>query len=69
MSMVRSYFLGREFSRAIAHTSIMLLPKKANLETFVNYKPINLCNFNSKIVTKLIVVRFALVQPRLLSPH
>lgn len=66
--MVQSYFLGREFSRAITHTSIVLLPKKPNPETFADYRPISLCNFSSKIVTKVMVVRLASVLPKLLSP-
>ncbi|XP_019161001.1 PREDICTED: uncharacterized protein LOC109157602 [Ipomoea nil] len=53
VNMVRSYFLGREITRSITHTSIVLLPKRASPETFVDYRPISLCNFSSKIVTKL----------------
>lgn len=52
VSMVWSYFLVREFIRFITHTSIVLLPKKLNPKTFVDYRPISLCNFSSKIVTK-----------------
>lgn len=69
VSMVRSYFLGRDFTWAIMPTYVVLLPKKPNLETFIDYRPINLCNFSSKIATKLMVVRLALVLPCLLSPH
>ncbi|XP_019154348.1 PREDICTED: uncharacterized protein LOC109150827 [Ipomoea nil] len=69
VNMVKSYFLGRKFTRSITHTSIVILPKNANPETFADYRPISLCNFSSKIVTKLMVIRLASVLPRLLSPY
>ncbi|XP_019155176.1 PREDICTED: uncharacterized protein LOC109152048 [Ipomoea nil] len=69
VSMVRSYFAGWEFTRAITHTSIVLLPKKPSPETFADYRPISLCNFSSKLITKLMVVRMATVLPRVLSPQ
>ncbi|XP_019183220.1 PREDICTED: uncharacterized protein LOC109178127 [Ipomoea nil] len=69
VSKVRSYFAGREFTRAITHTSIVLLPKKPSPEIFADYRPISLCNFSSKLITKLMVVRMATVLPRVLSPQ
>lgn len=67
--MVQSYFLGRDFTKFITHTSIVLLPKKPNPETFANYRSISLCNFGSKIVTKIMVVKLFPILPKFLSLH
>ncbi|VFQ76026.1 unnamed protein product [Cuscuta campestris] len=50
--MVQGFFLGDYFSKGISHTSIILLPKVECPNTFADFRPISLCNFSSKIVSK-----------------
>ncbi|VFQ97942.1 unnamed protein product [Cuscuta campestris] len=69
LAMVHAFFLGHDLTRPLTHTSIVLLPKKSNPVTFADFRPISLCNYCKKIITKIMVVRLASVLPRLLSPH
>ncbi|VFQ97193.1 unnamed protein product, partial [Cuscuta campestris] len=69
LAMVQAFFLGHDLTRSLTHTSIVLLPKKPNPVTFADFRPISLCNYRKKIITKIMVVRLASVLPRLLSPH
>ena len=45
---------------AINSTFLAPVPKKDNLESFMDYKPIALCNLVYKLVTKIIVMRLKL---------
>ncbi|VFQ76034.1 unnamed protein product [Cuscuta campestris] len=69
LAMVQAFFLGHDLTRPLTHTSIVLLPKKPNPVTFADFRPISLCNYCKKIITKIMVVRLASVLPRLLSSH
>lgn len=68
IAMVQSFFLGRDLHRSLTHTAIIFLPKKPS-PSFADYRPISLCNFSKKIISKVMVSRLAAVLPRLLSPH
>lgn len=43
-------------------TKIVLLPKISNLTTSANYKPINLCTVVYKLVAKVLVNRFQVIE-------
>ena len=60
-----SFFYEAELSRSITATSIMLLSKVENPQDFSQFRPINLCNFANKIVSKLFSERLAKVLPGL----
>ncbi|XP_071933109.1 uncharacterized protein [Coffea arabica] len=50
--MVASFFCGSEQSRFVTSTSNVLLPKVSNPQTFSNFRPISLCNFFNKLLSK-----------------
>ncbi|VFQ75956.1 unnamed protein product [Cuscuta campestris] len=67
--MVQGFFWGDYFSKGISHTFIILLPKVDCPNTFADFRPISLCNFSSKIVSKILATRLAKVLPKIISPN
>ncbi|XP_027152134.1 uncharacterized protein LOC113752202 [Coffea eugenioides] len=66
---VISFFCGAELPRSITATSIVLLPKVENPQDFKQFRPISLCNFTNKIISKLLSTRLAIILPRIISPQ
>ncbi|XP_027069890.2 uncharacterized protein [Coffea arabica] len=66
---VVSFFCGAELPRSITATSIVLLPKVENPQDFKHFRPISLCNFTNKIISKLLSARLAMILPRIISPQ
>ena len=52
---------------AMNSTFLALVPKKDNSESFMDYKPIALCNLVYKLVTNIIVTRLKLKLSEVLS--
>ena len=48
---------------------IMLLPKVNFPQDFSQFRPISLCNFVNKVISKLLAVRLAKVLPSVISPQ
>lgn len=42
-----------QFSHPINHTFIALVPKKKNLVSIIEYRPISLCNIIYKLISKM----------------
>ncbi|XP_071909708.1 uncharacterized protein [Coffea arabica] len=66
---VVSFFCGAEIPRGIMATSMVLLPKVDSPQDFSQFRPISLCNFANKIISKLLAERLALILPKLISPQ
>lgn len=47
---------------------IILIPKVQNPKTISNFRPISLCSVLYKLVMKIIVNRFKMVFPRIITP-
>ncbi|XP_060195138.1 uncharacterized protein LOC132624361 [Lycium barbarum] len=52
--MVRSFFCGHELPRYITCTNLVLIPKKKEINTFSDLRPISLSNFSSKVFSRII---------------
>nr|XP_016480745.1 PREDICTED: uncharacterized protein LOC107801860 [Nicotiana tabacum] len=52
--MVRAFFNGQELPKYVTHTNLVLLPKKNEVTTFSDLRPIILSNFTNKIISKVI---------------
>ena len=65
---VCSFFCGAELPRAITATSIVLIPKIAHPQDFSQFRPISLCNFVNKVLSRILADRLATVLPRHISP-
>ncbi|VFQ82836.1 unnamed protein product, partial [Cuscuta campestris] len=66
-AMVCGFFKGDYMTKGIAHTAIVLLPKVDSPNTFADFRPISLCNFSSKIISKVMASRLAGILPHVIS--
>ncbi|XP_027152155.1 uncharacterized protein LOC113758673 [Coffea eugenioides] len=66
---VISFFCGAELPRFITSTSIVLIPKKPNPQDFSQFRPISLCNFFNKFLSRILAERLASVLPKIISPQ
>nr|XP_027088617.1 uncharacterized protein LOC113709968 [Coffea arabica] len=66
---VVSFFCGEDIPRSITATLIVLLPKVDNPQDFTQFRPISLCNFANKIISKLLAGRLAKLLPQLIFPQ
>ncbi|XP_027155152.1 uncharacterized protein LOC113774459 [Coffea eugenioides] len=64
--VVGSFFAGLELLRSITVTFIVLIPKVGSPQDFSQYRPISLCTFVNKIISKLLAKRLARVLPLLI---
>lgn len=51
---------GAPLPRGITSTMIILIPKKQGALHWKDYRPINLCNINSKIISEIVTNRAAI---------
>ncbi|XP_041990580.1 uncharacterized protein LOC121741759 [Salvia splendens] len=66
---VGDFFSGPFMTRSFAATMIILIPKKLNLVTWGDYRPISLCNVTNKIITKILASRLAPLLPLVIAPN
>lgn len=61
-------FFTRNFlSKSITHTNLILIPKKNNVKTFSDMRPITLSNFINKILYRIIHDRLEALLPKIIS--
>lgn len=51
---VKSFFQGGFLLKKLNHTNLVLIPKVLAPETLAQFRPISLCNFNMKVITKIL---------------
>ncbi|GAA0164187.1 hypothetical protein LIER_19883 [Lithospermum erythrorhizon] len=62
------YFMeGHNMPQGYTSTTIVLIPKYEKAKSWQQYKPISLCNFINKIISKLLISRLGLLLPKLVS--
>lgn len=67
VEMIRGFFMGDYLQQRVTTTSIMLLPKIKKPTTMGDYRPISLCTFSSKVVSKILASRLANFLPRVID--
>ncbi|XP_019232503.1 PREDICTED: uncharacterized protein LOC109213197 [Nicotiana attenuata] len=67
VEMVKAFFSGHELPRFITHTNLVLLPKKKEVVSFSDMRPISLSNFVNKIFSRVVHERIAGLLPNLIS--
>uniref|UniRef100_A0A803Q1M2 Reverse transcriptase domain-containing protein n=1 Tax=Cannabis sativa TaxID=3483 RepID=A0A803Q1M2_CANSA len=65
---VIQFFQTGEFVRRLNQTLIVLIPKRDNASCFDDFRPISLCNFAYKVISKLLANRIKILLPNLISP-
>nr|XP_027071629.1 uncharacterized protein LOC113696407 [Coffea arabica] len=66
---VVSFFCGEVLPRSISSTSIVLVPKVQSPQDFTQFRPISLCNFINKVISKVLSDRLAWILPKIISPQ
>lgn len=67
--MVQSFFCGHELPRYSTCTNLALIPKKKDITTFSDMRPVSLSNFTSKVFSRIIHERLVKFLPTLISPQ
>lgn len=65
--LVNAFFCGRVFPKFITHTTLVLMPKKELVGTFMDLRPISLSSFINKILSRVIHDRVVVVLPQIIS--
>ena len=68
VAAVQSFFRDGWLLRNVNHTYIMLIPKKQGACNFNHFRPISLCNFYYKIISKIIVNRMRPLLSKIIDP-
>ena len=66
---VLSFLCGAELPRFLTSTSIVLIPKVSHPQDFSQFRPISLCNFFNKLLSRILADRIAHLLPKILSPQ
>ena len=66
---ILSFFCGAMLPTSITATAIVLLPKVPCSQDFSQFRPINLCNFVNKVISKVLSSCLARILPRIISPQ
>lgn len=69
VKVVLSFFESGRMLKEFNRTFITLIPKLENSSRIKDFRPISLCNFLFKIISKVLVKRLSYVLPRLISEN
>ncbi|KAL9673914.1 hypothetical protein QQ045_030177 [Rhodiola kirilowii] len=67
MTAIELYFHGFPLPVSFTATTLTLIPKVASATSLAQLRPISLCNFNNKIISRIISARLAVFLRRLIS--
>lgn len=67
--LVKAFFEGNTLPKAITHTNLVFLPKKANPQNFVDLRPISLGNFINKVISGVVHDRLEKLLPKIISSN
>lgn len=68
VAVVKDFFHSGRMLKEVNSTHIVLIPKVNNAKTLDQYRPITLCNFVYKVITKILANRIKHVISNLTSP-
>lgn len=67
--LVQQFFATGTFDPTLNQTHISLIPKVKHSESITQFRPISLCNFNYKIIAKVLANRLKRWLPDLITPE
>ncbi|XP_060195246.1 uncharacterized protein LOC132624493 [Lycium barbarum] len=69
LNITQAFFYGHTLPKSITHTNLILLPKKNEVITFSDMRPISLSNFINKVLSRVVHDRLDKVLPSLISAN
>ena len=66
INAVQDFFLGAEIPMSFSASLISLIPKTRNPRSFSDFRPISLCNFSNKILSKILATRLESILQRII---
>ncbi|GMI66193.1 hypothetical protein HRI_000288600 [Hibiscus trionum] len=69
IGMITAFFKEGELDPTINKNNIVLIPKKANPTEVSHLRPISLCNFSLKVITKVLATRLKVFLPDLIPQY
>lgn len=69
ISAVWDFFKGSQMTRFFSCTCIALIPKCENPQSWTNFRPISMCTFFNKLVSKLMARRLRALLPKVILPN
>lgn len=67
IAAVQSFFYGQSLPRTWTSTLLVMVPKVASPITFGDLRPISLCTYSAKIISKILADRMAIFLPSIIS--
>ncbi|CAL9013278.1 unnamed protein product [Prunus brigantina] len=67
--MVKDFFQGNSSVHCLNMTELALIPKVPNPETVTQFRPIALCNFTYKIISKILANRLKPILAQIITPQ
>lgn len=67
--MAKDFFCRQCLPRYVTHTNLVLLPKKEEVKTFADLRPISLSYFVNKVISRVLYKRLLIVLPKIISPN
>lgn len=68
-AFVRAFFCGASLPKGYSATLLSLIPKIDCPQSFSDFRPISLCNFSYKIISKILASRLESLLPSLISAN
>jgi len=68
-NMVKAFFCGQELPRFITHTNLVLIPKKEEVDTFGDLRPISLNTFVNMIISRVVHGKLVAILPQIISTN
>nr|XP_016471965.1 PREDICTED: uncharacterized protein LOC107794026 [Nicotiana tabacum] len=68
-NMLQQFYVGASLPKSITHTNLVLLPKKPQVQTFYDLRPISLSNFINKVIFRVLHDRLETILPSLISSN
>lgn len=69
INVVKAFFCGQCVPRYVTHTNLVLLPKKEEVKTFSDLRPISLNNFVNKVISRVLHKILLIILAKIISPN
>lgn len=67
VAAITDFFLGAHLPTGISSANLILIPKKDKPTDCRDFRPISLCNFSHKVISKILADRLSIMLPNIIS--